>query len=299
MDCIKKTIGKHERVRAIAAVTTDLVHEATKLHQTTPVASAALGRALTAAAMMGSMLKNEGETVSLQLKGNGPLQTVFAMSDPAARVRGYVGNPLVDVPKRPDGKLNVGAAVGREGLLCVVRNNPAGDPYVGQVPLVSGEIGDDLTLYYARSEQLPTAVGLGVLVDVDYSIKAAGGFIVSLLPGAEEETIQRIEQGVASIPSITDFLSGGMDCDQLLHKLLPDIELAEMEQMTPTYFCPCDRERMERGLLSLGAEELDKLIQEQGHAELVCHFCNRQYDISRECLEKLKEQAKTKKKKEN
>ncbi len=292
MDQLLKTIAKNRNIRAYAAVTTDLVNLSAQLHRTSPVATAALGRTLSAASMMGAMLKNEGESVSLQLKGDGPLGSVFAIGDSKARVRGYVNHPLVDLPLK-NGKLDVGGAIGQDGTLCVVRDLQMGQPYVGQVPLATGEVGDDLTLYFARSEQLPSAVGLGVLVDVDYSVKAAGGFIISLMPGADEDTISLVERGLSSITSVTDLIVQGKGCEDILSMLLPGVVLEEMEIMTPSYHCGCSLEKMERGMISLGVEELEDIIQEQGEADLVCHFCNKHYHISRERLEELKSFAKS------
>ncbi len=292
MDMILKSVAHQKNIRAYAAVTTDLVNEAAKLHQTMPVGTAALGRALTACAIMGAMLKEEGETVSIQLKGGGPLGSVFAMSGYGAKVRGYVDHPLTDLPLNKQGKLDVGGAVGVNGTLSVVRQLSVGEPYVGQVPLVSGEIGDDLTAYYAKSEQIPTAVGLGVLVDVDYSVKAAGGFIISLLPGAGEETISLVEQGLRRVTSVTDLIVGGADAKGILQAVLGEEELEEMEQVTPRYCCNCSLEKMERGLVSLGRKELEELAQKPEDAELVCHFCNRKYYISQKRLLELSQKAK-------
>lgn len=292
MDVLLKTIA-NQQIRAYAAVTTDLVNQAAKLHQTMPVGTAALGRALTAVSMMGAMLKEEGETVSIQWKGGGPLGTVFAMSEYGAAVRGYVDHPYTDLPLNHRGKLDVGGAVGTDGTLSVVRQLAQGDPYVGQVPLVSGEIADDLTVYYAKSEQIPTAVGLGVLVDVDYSVKAAGGFIISLLPGAEEETIQLVEQGLRRVTSVTDLIVNGADASGILTAVLGnEAELAEMETIVPSYRCRCSSEKMERGLLSLGRDELTQLAEKPEDAELVCHFCNRKYYVSQKRLLELAKQAK-------
>lgn len=291
-DTLIKTIACHKSIRAYAAVTTDLVNQAAKLHSTLPVGTAALGRALTAVSMMGAMLKEEGESVSIQFKGGGPLGTVFAMSEFGAKVRGYVDHPLTDLPLNAKGKLDVGGAIGTDGMLSVVRQLSMGDPYVGQVPLISGEIGDDLTVYYAKSEQIPTAVGLGVLVDVDYTVKAAGGFIISLLPGAEEETVSLVEQGLQRVTSVTDLIVQGADAEGLLQAVLGEEELEEMEQITPSYCCRCSLEKMERGLISLGREELENLAKKPEDAELVCHFCNHKYYVSQKRLLELAKRAK-------
>ena len=294
MDKLIKAMAAGGQVRAYAAVTTDTVNKAAKLHNTSAVASAALGRALTAAAIMGGMEKHEEETVSLQFKGGGPIGTVFAMSDGKARVKGYVGNPEVELPLNKKGKLDVGSAVGRNGNLCVIRDNGSGTPYVGQTRLATGEIGDDITFYYASSEQIPTAVGLGVLVDTDYSIKASGGFIVSLLPGADEKTISLVEEGLKNVTSITDLVAEGLSPLEILEKILPDIEV--VGEVTPAYDCGCTRERFEKGILSLGVKEISDIIEEQGDAEVVCHFCNSNYLIEKQRLCELLELAKIREK---
>ncbi len=292
MDMLIKTIA-NQQIRAYAAVTTDLVNEAAKLHQTMPVGTAALGRALTAVSMMGAMLKEQGETVSIQFKGGGPLGSVFALSEYGSKVRGYVDNPYADLPLNHRGKLDVRNAVGVDGTLSVVRQIVGGDPYVGQVPLVSGEIADDLTVYYAKSEQIPTAVGLGVLVDVDYTVKAAGGFIISLLPGAEEETIQLVEKGLLRVKSVTDLIVNGADAKGILTAVLgEEAQLDEMETVVPSYCCRCSMEKMERGLLSLGKEELEHLAEKPEDAELVCHFCNHKYYVTQKRLKELSKKAK-------
>ncbi len=289
MDKLIKAMAAGGQVRAYAAVTTDAVNVAAKIHNASAVASAALGRALTAAAIMGGMEKNEEETVSLQFKGGGPLGTVFAMSDGKARVKGYVTNPDVELPLNKKGKLDVGGAVGRNGNLCVIRDDRVGTPYIGQTRLATGEIGDDITFYYASSEQIPTAVGLGVLVDTDYSVKAAGGFIVSLLPGADDATITLVEEGLKNVTSVTELIEQGLSAKEILEKILPDIEV--LQEIEPCYECDCSTERFERGVRSLGSEEINDIIEKQGDAEIICRFCNKQYIIGKERLSELAKEA--------
>lgn len=296
MDKLIKAMAAGGQVRAYAAITTDAVNTAAKLHNTSAVASAALGRALTAAAIMGGMEKNKEESVSLQFKGGGPIETVFAMSNGDAEIKGYVGNPYVELPLNKKGKLDVGGAVGRAGNLCVIRDFGKGTPpYVGQTRLATGEIGDDITFYYASSEQIPTAVGLGVLVDTDYSVKAAGGFIVSLLPGADDETITLVEEGLKNVTSVTELIEEGLSAEEILKRILPDIEI--LYEVTPVYNCGCSRERFERGIESLGVEEINGIIEDQGDAEVICRFCNKKYIIEKNRLLELAENARIKKEK--
>ena len=240
---------------------------------------------------MGTMLKGEKDLVTLQIKGDGPIEGLLVTADSKGRVKGYPFNPNVDIPPKSPVKLDVGGAVGK-GYLTVIKDLGLKEPYVGKTELVSGEIAEDLTYYYAKSEQSPSAVGLGVVVDVAYSVKAAGGFIISLMPGAEEETVCRIEEGLRRVKSVTDLVAGGTDAAGILQAVLGDAELEEVETLTPAYACPCSLERMERGLLSLGREELTELAEKPEGAELVCHFCNHSYQISQKRLRELAKQAK-------
>ena len=215
-----------------------------------------------------------------------------AVSDGNANVKGYVTNPLVDLPLNEKGKLDVGGAIGRDGMLGVVRDLGLKEPYIGQVPLVNGEVAEDLTQYYATSEQLPTAVALGVLVDVDYSIKAAGGFILQVLPGAYDEDIDNVEKTIASISSVTELLDSGKKPEDIVEQLLKDYEIEYFDNVPAKYSCDCSRERTDRGLISIGKDELTKIIEEDGKAQITCHFCDNVYDYTKEDLEKLLEEAK-------
>ena len=290
-DILIKTVAEDKCVRAYGLISTDLVNEAVQIHKCSPVASAALGRLLSAGAMMGGMPKGD-DKLTLQIKGGGPLGTVLVTANAKSEVRGYCDNPFADVPKKPNGKLDVGAAVGRNGYLSVIRDIGMKEPYIGQTPIVTGEIGDDITYYYAVSEQQPSAAALGVLVDRDHSIRAAGGFIISLLPGADEETAALIENSLREITSVTDLIASGMDPLSILQKAMPGIKLDVLEQTTPLWKCNCSMERMERGILSIGKKEIESILREQGGAELVCHFCNKKYLISKERLQELLENAK-------
>ena len=281
-DQLIRAISRDGYVKAAAVSTRELTERARQIHKTLPVATAALGRALAAASMMGNALKEDGESVTLQIKGGGPLGTVLAVSDNAGNVRGTVDEPAVDLPLRPDGKLDVGTAVGHEGTLTVIRDLNMKEPYVGSVGLLGGEIAEDLAAYFAESEQIPTACGLGVLVDRDQSVLAAGGYLIQLLPGAGEDVIAKVEGSILAAGPVTALLREDPDPETMLRKALSDFDLEILEKSPIGYRCTCSRERMERALISLGAEELQTMIDEQGHADLTCRFCDNVQHFSRE-----------------
>lgn len=291
-DHIVNAITSNGAIRVVAADTTALCNRAQEIHKMSPTAAAALGRALTAAAIMGSMLKSSDDSLTIQLNGGGPIGRVVAVGDGHANVKGYVDNPLVDLPLNAKGKLDVGGAVGSDGMLSIIRDLGLKEPYVGQVPLVNGEIAEDLTQYYATSEQLPTAVALGVLVDVDYTIKAAGGFILQVLPGAYDEDIENVEKTVASISSVTEMLDSGKKPRDIVQQLLKDYDIEYFDDVPTAYKCDCSRERTDRALISIGREELGKIIAEDGKAEITCHFCDNVYGYTKEELEALLQSAK-------
>ena len=287
MDRLVRAITTDGMVQAVAVSTKELTERARQIHTTLPVATAALGRALSAASMMGNALKESGASLTLQIKGNGPLGTVLAVSDNEGNVRGYVQQPHVDLPLRSDGKLNVGAAVGPEGTLTVIKDLNLREPYVGSVALVGGEIAEDLAAYFVESEQIPTACALGVLVDRDQSVRAAGGYIIQLLPGAGEDVIAKVEGGVLAAGAVTALLDGNDDPEALLRTVLSDFDLEILETSPISYKCYCSRERVERALISLGTEEVEKILQEQGGCELTCQFCDTIHTFSRVELEEL------------
>ena len=291
-DYIVNAITSNGAIRVVAAVTTQLCNRAQEIHKTSPTASAALGRTLTAAAIMGSMLKSSEDSLTIQLCGGGPIGKVVAVSDGNANVKGYVGNPLVDLPLNEQGKLDVGGAIGRDGMLGIVRDLGLKEPYVGQIPLVNGEVAEDLTQYYATSEQLPTAVALGVLVDVDYTIKAAGGFILQVLPGAYDEDIDNVERTIATLSSVTTELSEGKTPKDIVEHLLEGYEIEYFDDVPTQYLCDCSRDRTDRALISVGKDELTKIIEEDGKAQITCNFCDNVYDYTKEDLKKLLEEAK-------
>ena len=286
-DQLVRAISKDGFVKAVAVSTRDLSERARQIHHTTPVATAALGRTLAAASMLGNALKGDGASVTLQIKGDGSLGTILAVSDNAGNVRGKVDNPQVDLPLRSDGKLDVGAAVGHEGMLTVIRDLNMRDPYVGSVSLLGGEIAEDLAAYFVESEQIPTACGLGVLVDRDRSVLTAGGYLIQLLPGAGEEIVSRVERGILAAGSVTALLKADSDPESLLRRVMPDFELEILEKSPIEYRCYCSRERMEKALISLGPEEMRSLIEEQGSAEMTCRFCDSVQKFTREDLERL------------
>lgn len=290
-DYIIRAIAANGSIRAFAATTGNLVQYARQIHHTSPVASAALGRMLTAAAMMGSMLKGDKDLVTLQIRSLGPLKGIVVSADAQARVKGYVFQPNVDIPSKYPGKLDVGGAVG-EGYLSVIRDIGMKEPYAGRIQLVSGEIAEDLTYYFAQSDQTPSAVGLGVLVDTDTSIRCAGGFIIQLMPDATEDTISKLETKLNQIPYVTDLLDMGKSPEEILEMILGDMELKIIDKMPTEFYCNCSKERVEKALISIGKEELEKIIAEDKQANLHCHFCGKEYDFTEEELKALLAEAK-------
>ena len=286
-DQLIRAISRDGLIKVSAVSTRDLTERARQIHKTLPVATAALGRLLAGASMMGNALKEEAASLTLQIKGGGPLGTLLAVSDHEGNVRGTVENPAVDIPLREDGKLDVGEAVGNQGTLTVIRDLRMKEPYVGSVGLLWGEIAEDIALYFVESEQIPTACGLGVLVDRDQSVLSAGGYLVQLLPGAEEETAERLEASLRAAGPVTELLKADPDPEALLRAALPGLALEVLEKRPIAYRCDCSRERMERALLSLGRQELRSMIDEQGGAELTCRFCDNVQRFSREELEAL------------
>lgn len=274
-------------VRAQAITGRDLVEKARTLHTLLPVATAALGRTLLAASLLGDMLKEDNASLTLQIKGGGPLGLVLAVSDSGGNVRGYVQNPHVELMEQHPGKLDVGGAVGTQGTLTVIKDFGYKEPYVGTIGLFSGEIADDLAMYFVESEQVPTACALGVLVGLDQSVTAAGGYLIQLLPGAGEDVISQIEAGVKKLGPASAALDRGLDAEGLLREVLDGFELDILQTHPVEYRCACSRDRVVRALISLGRQELREMIEEQGQAELSCQFCDKVYRFSREELEEI------------
>ncbi len=278
-DYIVRAVTDDGLVRAFGCITKNTVQAARDFHSTSPVATAALGRLLSCAAMMGSMLKGEKDLVTLQLGGGGPLGRVLAVSGSDSMVKGYVDEPNVDIPLNSSGKLDVGAAVGKDGFLTVIQDLGLKEPYIGKIPLVSGEVGDDMAKYFAISEQVPSVVALGVLVDKDLSVKNSGGFIIQLMPGATDEDITKLEENIKSITSVTEMLESGMNIEEIIGASLNGFDFHFTDKKEIGFYCNCSKERVRRVLRSVGADEIETIIKEDGKAELSCHFCNSKYQF--------------------
>ena len=287
MDRIVRAISSDGLVQAAAICSRDLTERARQIHKLLPVGTAALGRTLSAASLMGNALKGAGASLTLQIKGGGPLGTVLAVSDNLGNVRGYVTNPQVDIPLREDGKLDVGGAVGREGTITVIKDLHMKEPYVGTIDLLGGEIAEDVAAYFVESEQIPTACGLGVLVDRDQSVKAAGGYLIQLLPGATEDTIVKVEGGIMAAGNVSAILDKDDDPEHMLRQVMSDFDLKILETCPVEYRCYCSRARVERALISLGKDELQQILDEQGHCSMTCQFCDAVYDFSGDELKAL------------
>ncbi len=286
-DYIVRAMTADGFVKAMAIASTNLVERARNIHKTTPTATAALGRVLTAASMMGNLQKVENGALTLQVKGNGPLGTILATSDAVGNVRGYVHNPSITLLEKYAGKLDVGAAVGTDGMLTVIRDLQMKEPYIGSVALVSGEIADDVTAYFAQSEQTPTACALGVLVDTDQSVKVAGGYLIQLLPGAPEEVISRLEQGIAKAGAVTPMLSDGLTPEDILRRVMADFELEFLETTEVCYKCYCSRERVASTLITVGKKDLQEMIDEGKPITIECQFCDTKYQFTPDELREL------------
>ena len=267
-------------VKVVAIRSTQIVREAARIHKTTPNATAAFGRALTAASMMGNMQKTENGSMTMQIKGGGPIGTIVCVSDSVGNVRGYVYEPNLPLIEKYPGKLDVGAVVGTDGTLTVIRDLQMKEPYVGSVPLVSGEIGDDVTAYFAQSEQTPTACALGVLVDRDQSVKVAGGYLLQLLPGAPDEVIDTLEAGIRRAGAVTAMLDAGMTPEEILGQVCGDLGVVFMETTEVSYKCYCSRERVTSALISLGTKELTQIREEGKTFPVECQFCDTVYSFT-------------------
>ena len=289
-DYILRATAADGYIRAFAASTKGTVEKARQLHNTTPVATAALGRLLTAGAMMGVMLKNDKDLITLQIKGDGPLEGALVTADCKGMVKGYVFNPDVEVPNLAPGKLNVGAAIG-QGFLTVIKDLGLKEPYVGKTELISGEIAEDIAYHYVTSEQVPSAVSLGVLIDKDTTVTQAGGFIIQLMPGVSDEIIDKLEMRINVIPYITELLSMGDTPESILNLILGDMDLKIVDKIPCEYYCGCSRDRVEKALIAIGKEELERILVEDKKAELSCHFCNKVYNFDEADLKGLLDEA--------
>jgi len=282
-DYIIKATAGDGTIRAVAATTANMVKESQNIHGLSPLATVALGRTMTAAVMMSTTLCNIKFNITVQIKGDGPIGGIVVVSDSQANVKGYVHRPLVYLPLNSNGKFDVAGAIGK-GYLNVIKDMGLKEPYIGYVDLVSGEIAEDIAYYYAYSEQVPTVTSLGVLTNASDIVANAGGFILQLMPGADEETITFIENKINSIPSVTGMLSEGKTPEDILNMILSEKDLKILDKIPCRYMCNCSRERMESGIISLGKEEIMKIIKEDHGAEVQCHFCNKKYRFSEEEL---------------
>ncbi len=284
---VLRCLTQDATVMAMVIDASDIVAQAEQLHKTSAVTTAALGRLLTAASMMGIMLKGKEDTVTLKISGDGPAGMLMAVSDSEGFVRGYVQNPVVEIPLKPNGKLDVSGAIGGDGMLYVIRDSGMGEPYVGCVPLVTGEIAEDITTYYATSEQTPTVCALGVLVNPDLTVKVAGGLLLQLLPFCPDNIIDKVEENIGKLGPMTEMLAAGMTPMEVVEKALDGMPFDVLDTYDPAYRCTCSRERVEKALLSMGADELRSLPDENGEVVADCSFCDKLYRFSREDIEEL------------
>lgn len=291
-DKLTKAVTKNGLIRIYAVNSKNIVQSAHDFHKTLPLATAALGRLLTGAVIMGKMMKQADSSLTLQLQGDGPLGRVLAVANSKGEVKGYIENPFADLPLNRVGKLDVGGGVGQNGYLSVVKDLRMKEPYIGQVPLQTGEVGDDLAFYFAQSEQVPSLVALGVLVDRDYSVKQAGGFVVQIMPDCDEFNLKKFEKAAENITSVTQMLERGLSNKELICEVMKDFEIEILEESEVGYVCDCCDERMRRAIISLGRKEIQDIIDEQGEAEIVCQFCNKEYRYDKVALEEMLERAK-------
>ncbi|WFR58278.1 Hsp33 family molecular chaperone HslO [Anaerocolumna sp. AGMB13025] len=290
-DYIVRATAANNQIRAFAATTRELVEYARSVHNTSPVATAALGRLLTAGAMMGSMMKGTNDLLTLQIKCNGPIQGLTVTADANANVKGYVYDPTVMLPPSPLGKLDVGGALGA-GVLSVIKDLGLKDPYVGQTELISGEIAEDITYYYATSEQVPSSVALGVLMNKENTVKRSGGFIIQLMPFAEEEVINKLEKKISEVSSITKLLDADLTPEMILEHILGEFDLELLDTMPTAFACNCSKERVEKAIVSIGKKDIQEMIDDKEPIEVNCHFCNTKYNFSVDELKVILEKSK-------
>ena len=287
MDYMIRALDKKKTFRLFMVRSTNTIEEARRHHNTTPTASAALGRTLTAGLMMGFMMKNERDRLTININGGGPIGTILTVSDNKGHVKGYADNPNVDLELKENGKLNVGGAVGTQGKLTVMMDIGMKEPYVGSTDLVTGEIGEDIAMYYYLSEQQNTAVALGVLVDTDYSIKSAGGFMVQTLPFIEDEDLDKLENTLENIKSVSDYFDNDKDVEEVAKEIFSDFEIEITDKIPVSFSCDCSEERMEQALMTIGKKDLKEIIEEDGKIETVCHFCSKKYMFEGEKLNNI------------
>lgn len=287
MGKIVRYITKDGSAFVIAEDSTDIVSKAEQIHKTSAVNTAALGRLITAASMMGDMLKGKDDTITLRMNGSGPAGSLIAVSDSDGNARGYIQNPVVELALNDKGKLDVSGAIGKNGYLYVMKDIGLNEPYVGQTEIVSGEVAEDITNYFASSEQTPSVCSLGVLVNPDLTVANAGGFIIQLLPGASEDIIEKIEKSIKDIEPVTTMLSSGMTADDIAKRALKGIEIEKLDESVAQYRCNCSKERVETAVISTGREALEEMAQSNKNTTVECHFCNKVYTFTPEELRKL------------
>ncbi len=290
---IVRGIAANKNIRVFVAITTGMVEKARRIHNTLPVATAALGRTITAASIMGYMLKGEKDKLTLQIMGANEIKSIVAVSDSTGNVKGYISNPNVKLAFNEKGKLDVGGAIGKNGKLRVIKDLGLKEPYIGQSNLISGEIAEDIAAYYMYSEQQPSVVSLGVLIDVDGSVKASGGFIIQPLPEVKEEILVQLEEAVKDIPPISSMVDEGMSGEDIIRKILKGFDVEIVDRTKVDFKCDCDSEKIEKALVSLGESELKSIIEEDEKAEIVCHFCNTRYNFNKDELIDLLNRAKS------
>ncbi len=289
MGKIVRTISEDGGIICCAIDSTDMVYRAEQIHTTSATVTAAMGRLMTAASIMGSMLKGEDNSVTLRIKADGPIGALIAVSDAKGNVKAYVENPVVEIPLNSYGKLDVSGAVGKDGMLYVIKDIGMKEPYIGQVPIVSGEIAEDITNYYATSEQTPSVCGLGVLVNPDLTVKSAGGFLVQLMPGVDDESIDKLENNINALEPVSKMLADGMTPEDIAFKVLDGFAPQVLDTFNASYKCDCSKERVERALISIGRDELLKMADEQPETSVECHFCDKVYKFTPDDLRKLAE----------
>lgn len=280
-------IDKSGKIRIFVARTTNLVEEARRIHNTSPTATAAVGRTLTVAAMMGAMMKNDNDLLTLKISGNGPLGKILVVAKNNGQVKADIDYPMADLPSRADGKLDVGSLVGKEGNVTVIMDLGMKEPYIGQSSIITGEIAEDIANYYVTSEQIPSAISLGVLVDKDISCLAAGGYMIQLMPGVLEEEITLIEKALSKIQPVSALINKGLSPEEIMYELLGEFQMEVLDKLDLEYHCECSRDKIEAVIISLGRSEIESIIEEDGQAEVVCHFCNTKYKFGKEDLTKL------------
>lgn len=289
-DYIVRATAANNQIRAFAATTKETVEAARQAHNTSPVATAALGRLLTGGAMMGSMMKNDSDMLTIQIKGDGPIGGLTVTADSKGNVKGYVEHPEVMLPPNAQGKLDVAGALGI-GLISVIKDMGLKEPYVGQTILQTSEIAEDLTYYFATSEQVPSSVGLGVLMEHDNTLKQAGGFIVQLMPFVEEEVVDRLEANIKKISSVTSMLDRGMTPEEILGEVLDGFDVEVKDTMPAQFYCNCTKERVEKAIISIGKKDIQEMIEDGKPIEVNCHFCGKSYEFSVEELKTLIKKA--------